>query len=180
MAEENPQYQELMRQALSGDARAYEKLLKVSALLLKPYLARYLKNSSEMDDVIQEILLSVHKARHTYDGNRPYRPWLFAIAKYRLQDYFRRYYANKFRHALDLTDIEEDLVDPVTESTDTYELLKESVHHLPERQAKIVELMHGDGYTAREVGEKLGMKESAVKVAAHRAYKVLREKLGKS
>jgi RNA polymerase sigma-70 factor (ECF subfamily) len=37
--------------------------------------------------------------------------------------------------------------------------------------------MHQDGYTAKEVAEKIGMKESAVKVAAHRAYQVLKEKL---
>ena len=40
--------------------------------------------------------------------------------------------------------------------------------------------MNVEGYTAKEVGAKLGMKESAVKVAAHRAYKKLRERLGKN
>ena len=37
--------------------------------------------------------------------------------------------------------------------------------------------MHQEGYTAKEVAEKIGMNESAVKVAAHRAYKVLRKRL---
>jgi RNA polymerase sigma-70 factor (ECF subfamily) len=37
--------------------------------------------------------------------------------------------------------------------------------------------MHQEGYTAKEVAEKTGMTESAVKVSAHRAYKILRERL---
>jgi RNA polymerase sigma-70 factor (ECF subfamily) len=36
-------------------------------------------------------------------------------------------------------------------------------------------MMHQEGYTAKEVAEKIGMKESAVKVAAHRAYRILRK-----
>jgi len=180
MPQENPQYQELMRKTLAGDARAYETLLKESARLLRPFLARYLKGNAESDDVLQEILLSLHKAKHTYDGNRPYKPWLYAIARFRLQDHLRRVYSNKFRHAIDLSDVEDILADPVTEGASSYEYLKDSLRELPEKQATIVEMMHVDGYTAKEVGEKLGMKESAVKVAAHRAYKILRAKLGGS
>ena len=48
---------------------------------------------------------------------------------------------------------------------------------LPDKQASILQLMHQDGYTSREVAQKMGMNESAVKVAAHRAYKLLRKKL---
>jgi RNA polymerase sigma-70 factor (ECF subfamily) len=51
------------------------------------------------------------------------------------------------------------------------------VQRLPEKQALILQLMHQEGYTAKEVAEKIGMTESAVKVAAHRAYKILRERL---
>jgi RNA polymerase sigma-70 factor (ECF subfamily) len=53
------------------------------------------------------------------------------------------------------------------------------VEQLPEKQATILRLLHRDGFTAKEVAEKIGMNESAVKVAAHRAYKVLRKKLEK-
>jgi RNA polymerase sigma-70 factor, ECF subfamily len=180
MVEENTQYQQLMRKSLEGDKAAYEQLLKESARLVKPFLSRYLKGNAEAEDVLQEVLLSVHKAKHTYDGNRPYKPWLFAIAKFRLQDYLRRHYSNKLRNTIDLADVEDILAAPVTKPTDTYEEVRDSINELPGKQAKIVELMHIDGYTAKEVGVKLGMKESAVKVAAHRAYKKLREKLGKA
>ena len=163
--------------SLQGDQQAYASLLKETTRFLRPFIARRLNLQVEVDDLLQEILISVHKARHTYDGNRPYKPWVYAIARFRLQDYLRAHYSDQLREAIDLTELEEILTEHVTETGLTYESIREEVRKLPEKQATILQLMHQDGYTAREVAEKLGMKESAVKVAAHRAYKILRNRL---
>jgi RNA polymerase sigma-70 factor (ECF subfamily) len=166
-----------MRQSLSGDKAAYAALLQETARFLRPFLSKRLSFSSEVDDVLQEVLISIHKARHTYDGNRPYQPWVYAIAKFRLQDYLRAHYADPLRHAADFDELEEILPEDVTETAISYEPIKEEVQKLPGKQVAILQLMHQEGYTAKEVAQKLGMNESAVKVAAHRAYKVLRSKL---
>jgi len=175
--EENVDLEELMRQSLEGDKRAYAELLRETARFLRPFLSKRLSFDSEVEDLLQEILISIHKARHTHDGQRPYKPWVYAIAKFRLQDYLRMHYADQLRHAVDITELENNLHVDVTESAISYESISGEVHKLPEKQATILQLMHQDGYTAKEVAEKLGMTESAVKVSAHRAYKVLRQKL---
>ncbi len=126
---------------------------------------------------MQEILISIHKARHTYDAKRNYLPWLFAIANFRLKDYLRSHYADKLHFAAELSEAENIFSQDVTESSLSYESIKEEIDQLPEKQATILKMMHGEGYTAKEVAEKIGMNESAVKVAAHRAYKILRKKL---
>jgi RNA polymerase sigma-70 factor (ECF subfamily) len=167
----------LMQRSLNGDAQAYAMLLKETATLLRPYLAKRLYSGNEVDDVLQEILISIHKARHTYDGERPYKPWVYAIAKFRLQDHLRTHYADHLHGAEDLSELEEILPDDVTESGFSFESISGEVDKLPEKQAMILRLMHQGGYTAKEVAEKIGMNESAVKVAAHRAYKILRERL---
>jgi RNA polymerase sigma-70 factor (ECF subfamily) len=169
----------LMRQSLNGDKRAYAELLQETSRFLRPFLAKRLSFTNEVDDLLQEILLSIHKARHTYDGNRPYRPWVYAIAKFRLQDHLRAHYADQLHHADDLSELEDYLHENVTESAISYESISGEVAKLPQKQASILQLMHQEGYTAKEVAEKLGMNESAVKVAAHRAYKILRQKLEK-
>ncbi len=168
---------ELMRRSLNGDARAYAELLQETARLLRPFLSRRLRFSNEVDDLLQEILLSIHKARHTYDGRRPYKPWAYAIARFRLLDHLRARYADRLLDAEDYDELEEILPDGVTEAGMSYESISKEVEKLPEKQATILRLMHQDGYTAREVAERLGMNESAVKVSAHRAYKILRERL---
>jgi len=169
--------EELMRKSMGGDKLAYTKLLRETARFLRPFLSKRLSFDSEVDDLMQEILISIHKARHTYDGQRPYKPWVYAIARFRLQDYLRMHYADQLRHAEELTGMEKNLQEDVTESGISYESISAEVEKLPERQAAILRLMHQEGYTDKEVAAKLGMTESAVKVAAHRAYKVLRQKL---
>lgn len=170
--------EELMRLALAGDKRAYAAVLQETAQQLRPYLRKRLNNASDAEDVLQEILVSIHKARHTYDSQRPYMPWAFAITRFRLTDFLRRHYTDKLRHAGELSEAETVLAFDVTKEGISYESIKVEIEQLPRKQAMILQMIHEEGYTAREVAEKIGMKESAVKVAAHRAYKVLRQKLG--
>jgi RNA polymerase sigma-70 factor (ECF subfamily) len=177
VTDQNDNFESLMRQSLAGDQRAYAILLQKTSRLLRPFLAKRLNFGNEVDDLMQEILVSIHKARHTYDGNRPFKPWVYAIATFRLQDFLRAHYSDHLRHAVDFDELEETLPENVTGSGLSYESISAEVQKLPEKQATILQLMHQEGYTAKEVAEKMGMNESAVKVAAHRAYKVLRKKL---
>ena len=175
MTQQGEDFEALMRLSLAGDGRAYARLLRESSRLLRRYLSKRLGSSGEVDDLLQEILISIHKARHTFDGKRPYMPWAYAIARFRLQDHLRLHYADHLRHAVDLAEVEEYLPQPVTKSDISYESISGEIEKLPAKQANILRMLHQDGYTAREVAERTGMKESAVKVAAHRAYKILRK-----
>ena len=175
MSDKTENLEALMKLSLDGDKQAYAVLLRETASLLRPFLSRRLNSSSEVDDLLQEILISIHKARHTYDGERPYKPWAYAIAKFRLQDHLRAHYADQLHHAVELSEVENDLQEPVTKSGFTYESISGEIEKLPPKQAAILQMMHQEGYTAKEVAEKIGMNESAVKVAAHRAYKILRK-----
>ena len=177
MADKTANLEAMMRLALAGDKQAYSGVLLETARFLRPFLAKRLSHHSELDDLLQEILLSIHKARHTYDGDRPYKPWVFAIAKFRLLDHLRAHYADHLHHAVELSDVENNLFEDVTETSLSYESIREDIHLLPQKQATILQMMHHEGYTAKEVAAKIGMSESAVKVSAHRAYKVLRKKL---
>lgn len=177
MADNDIDFSTLMRQSLAGDKRAYASLLEATTRMLRPFLSKRLNRSNEVDDVIQEILISIHKARHTYDGQRPYKPWAFAIAKFRLQDHLRKHYADQLRHSDELTDADIFSLPDVTNEGISYESIKKEIDQLPVKQAQILTLMHHEGYTSKEVADKIGMKESAVKVAAHRAYKLLKKRL---
>lgn len=179
---EKRDYSLLMIKGLAGDSRAYGELLEESERIVRSYLFKRIKNFHDIDDVIQDILLSIHKARHTYDGNRPYEPWLYAIANYRLQDYLRKHYADPLRFAGEITEVEaisaENITSyDVTKTGISYEEISGEVEKLKGKQPQILRMLHKDGHTIKEVAEKINMNESAVKVAAHRAYKVLRKKL---
>jgi RNA polymerase sigma-70 factor (ECF subfamily) len=80
----------LMAQAQSGDADAYRLLLEGLQAFLRPYLGRLLGNSPVVEDCLQESLLAVHLARHSYDPRRPFRPWLLAVVRHRTWDVLRK------------------------------------------------------------------------------------------
>lgn len=166
-----------MRLALGGNKRAYSEALQATGRMLRPYISKRVAAQADVEEILQEILISVHKSRHTYDGNRPYKPWAFAIAKFRLHDHLRKVYSDELRYAAELEEAENIGNADVTNSGITYELIKGEIEKLPGKQPQILHLLHGEGHTSREVAKKMHMTESAVKVAAHRAYKVLKKKL---
>jgi len=159
---------------LANDSRAYAQFLQ----RITPFVRRMVAiqcAASEVDDVVQEILISIHKARHTYDGQRPIKPWLISITKFRIADHLRKHYVQRRDKTVDIDELEDFLAD-VTQSGIDNESIDELLEGVPENQKRILRLMHVEGYTAREVGAQMDMKESAVKVAAHRALKKIRNK----
>lgn len=167
----------LFRSGLGGNRADYARFLQNITPLLKRVVGRRIA-ASDVDDVVQEILISVHKARHTHDGLRPIMPWVVSIAKFRISDNLRRHYAQMHHKTVDIKDFEKILTD-VTKRDSEHESVDEVLEGVPEAHKRILTLLHVEGYTAGEVGKQIDMKESAVKVAAHRAIKKIRQRFAK-
>lgn len=175
--EESEHWQDLAAKAQKGDAAAYRKLLSELVPVIRRTIIRSLPNPQVADDVVQEVLISVHKALHTYDIRRPFMPWVQSIINFRKTDYLRQHYAarDNIKVSLDDPDTPDYLI---TRSHDgTVKDIEDAFEALPAKQKKVVELMKIKGYSAEEVSEKTGMSVSAVKVSAHRALQKIREKL---
>ena len=80
----------LMARAQEGDGLAYRRLLEEVTPYLRSLAARHGGLSGETEDTVQDILLTLHAARQTYDARRPFGPWLLAIARRRIADRLRR------------------------------------------------------------------------------------------
>jgi RNA polymerase sigma-70 factor (ECF subfamily) len=161
---------------LAGDSVAYADFLTQLSPILRRVIGRKIP-MGDVEDVLQEVLISMHKARHTYDGARPLMPWVMAITRFRMTDYLRKTYSEMRHSQVDIADYE-NVLEAVTEHPGQNESIGEMLDGMGQRERKILSLMHVEGYTAKQVGSQLGMKESAVKVAAHRAIKKIRERLG--
>ncbi|MFT6259226.1 MAG: RNA polymerase sigma-70 factor (ECF subfamily) [Rickettsiales bacterium] len=167
---------DLMIAGIAGDKSAYTEFLTKITLKLRFSVARKI-TSADVEDVIQEILISIHKARHTYDGQRPIMPWIMAIANFRITDYLRKHYSQMRHKTTNIADLENILAD-VTNDDVSDEYKGELLVDADGKNKRILTMLHIEGYTAKEVAAKIGMGESAVKVAAHRAIKKIRIKLG--
>lgn len=161
---------------LAGDGASYAQFLSQLSPVLRRTIGRKIP-AGEVEDVLQEVLISIHKARHTYDGGRPLLPWVMAITSFRVTDHLRKIYSDMRNVRVDIADYE-NVLEAVTESPGSSESIEEMLDGVARRERKILSLMHVEGYTAKQVGIQLGMKESAVKVAAHRAIKKIRRRFG--
>jgi RNA polymerase sigma-70 factor (ECF subfamily) len=79
-----------MARAQSGDRQAYRRLLDEITPYLRSLAVKSHRDPRDIEDTVQDVLLSVHSIRHTYDPARPFGPWLVAIAHRRIVDRLRR------------------------------------------------------------------------------------------
>ena len=83
--------QALMVASMGGHARAYHALLRLCAERLRSYFRRRLAGrDADVEDLVQETLMAIHRKRASYDPSLPFSAWLHGIARYRLIDFFRR------------------------------------------------------------------------------------------
>jgi len=177
-AEQSDLWSGLMVAAQKGDAAAYRRLLNEMAPVIKKFLKTRLFNPDHIEDVAQEILLAVHDARHTYRPEQPFRNWMYGIARHKMLDYFRK---QMRQSANEISDEEfvTFLADPANNPEEALsgKDLQGVLAKLPDRQKDILVMTKVEGHSMAEIASKLGMSEAAVKVAAHRGYKKLRELL---
>jgi RNA polymerase sigma-70 factor (ECF subfamily) len=166
----------LMLLAQTGDQQAYAALLEMLAVVMRSYACARLGAVPWLDDVVQETLLAIHGARHTYDGARPFAPWFYAIASSRLIDAIRRQKRLRAHEVAAETVPERTTRGGHWSELDT-EAIRAAVLALPPRQRAVVEALKFHDWSVREAADRFRMSESAVKVTAHRGYRALRRLL---
>ncbi|MBW7858985.1 MAG: sigma-70 family RNA polymerase sigma factor [Leptonema sp. (in: Bacteria)] len=172
------QLRELMKQSLEGNQRAYRLLLEEATKMLSDYFRSRVFKQENQDDLVQETLISIHKAKSTYNTDLPFTNWMYSIAYRRYIDYVRK------QSRIDRMEIPGETILPFLANDDEIEsdhqldaeAVLEAIRELPERQREIVRLLKIDGFSIKEAASIMDMTETALKVAAHRAYKKIRQK----
>lgn len=169
-----------MELAQAGDKAAYESVLREIAPIIKNFLRKFnYLNLIDVDDLCQEVLLAIHNSSATYQPNRSFRNWMFAVANYKLKDELRKIYRQKKLKKVDFADVENFLFDEIEFNFEAYPSLSELLVVLKPKQQEILRLLKIEGNSLQEVANKMNMTVPAVKVAAHRSYEILIKKFGK-
>ena len=173
---------ELMRCAQSGDVAAYVELLEDITPRLRRVVRRqrFFLGAEGIEDLVQDILLSLHSVRATYDPARPFMPWLLAIARNRLADGARLYSRTGARE-IGIDDIAVTFsADSTNTSAEVYgdpDALKQAISALPAGQREAIEMLKLHEMSLKEAAAASGMSIGALKVATHRAMNALRKLL---
>ncbi len=163
-----------MQRGLDGDAQAYRRLLALLSDRLRLYFARRMGEArDDVEDLVQETLLAAHTRRSTYDRSQPLTPWIYALARYKLIDHWRRH---RVRAHLPIEDYAEFLAAETGDPTAASDLDR-VMADLPEQHQRLVRDVKVDGLSLAEAGARARLSEGAAKVALHRAMKRLTEKV---
>ncbi len=180
-----------MAAAQGGDAAAYELLLTSLLPPLRAFVRRRGVAAGEVEDVVQEILLSIHRARHTWRADRPFEPWMWAIARNASTDALRRQTRERSRrvaapggfseesspaHTLAADGGSSDPEEQLT-AAELTPRLAEALAKLPASQRQAVELLYVEQLSVVEAAARAGVSPSALKVRAHRGSRALRSAL---
>lgn len=174
MAESEAQLKAWMVGGLDGNAAAHAALLRALVPLLHSFYRRRMRGPEEdVEDLVQDTLIAVHSRRTTYDRDRPFTAWLYAVARYRMIDHYRRR-----RIVVPIEDVEAILVaegfeDAVSARLDVDALLGT----VSPKQARAIRETHLEGKSVAEAAQAAGIGESDVKISVHRGLKAIASRL---
>lgn len=171
-ADDERRWSAWMAAAHAGDKKAYEKLLKELGQVIETYLRVRFGQLDSLEDCVQESLLAVHKARHTYDTRRPFRPWLFTLVRHRTIDVLRRSALAARTEQAARPDLSSD-PDELHRRLDGVKVLES----LTPDHREAVALTQYAGCTAAEAAAWLGISESALKARLRRGLGAIRKTL---
>lgn len=173
MQQSEKQLRAWMSSGLDGDAAAHEALLRALLPLLRAFYGRRLRGrEADIEDLVQETLIAVHQRRASYDRERPFTPWLYAVARHRLIDHMRR------RREVPVETLEQILVAEGFEEAAAARVdVERLLSSLPPKQARAIRDTHVHGLSVEEAAEGAGIGKSDVKISVHRGLKRLAERI---
>ncbi len=183
-ASENLRLDELMQASQAGDAQAYIELLSEITPRLRRIIRRQRRflQAEDIEDLVQDVLLSLHAVRATYDPRRPFVPWLLGITRNRLADHARRHIRTK-THEVQVETLpvtfSDERTNPGREVYRDPDALRQAIKELPPGQRNAVEMLKLREMSLREAAQASGISIGALKVSVHRAMISLRKAMKK-
>jgi len=170
------QLADLLRAAIAGDERSYAVFLDRIAALIRAYARRKITHGGvDPEDVVQETLLAIHLKRHTWMPDAAVMPWVYAIARFKLIDAFRR---RGRRIEIDVDDIAETYPQPEVETASERDVSR-ALDTLAPGQRSVVAAISVEGFSIEETAQRFGMNEAAVRVALHRGLAAIARRFGR-
>jgi len=161
--QESARWSQWMHRANAGDAQAYRDLLQEIGVVVERYLRRRFGASDFVEECVQECLLSIHRARASYDPSRSFRAWMFTIVRHKAIDTLRRR-GTRARWETSEGDAGEAAA-PANESAATLQV----------REALVLTKL--EGRSLNEAAKHVGVSVTAMKSRVHRAIQQSRRLL---
>ena len=171
-----------MAASQGGDRAAYEIVLRECVPVVRRIARAQGADANVLDDVVEDVLITLHGARATFDPIRSFVAWLTAITQRRTIDMLRKQGRRSTRevHAPLAAETHAAADNPEADAASRSEVreLRAAVATLPDGQREAVEALALEENSLEDASKRTGRTKSALKVNLHRAIKTLRARLG--
>jgi RNA polymerase sigma-70 factor, ECF subfamily len=150
---------------------------------LRRVVASRLGEAQAVDEVMQDVALAVVAQRSALHNPARIAVWLYRLAVrqvliYRRKTGRRRSLVDRYAARTDVSDVDAS-PSPLgwLVRDERQQLVQDALRRLPPRDAELFTLKYAEGYTARELAERLGVTVSTIEARLHRARRRLRAEL---
>jgi RNA polymerase sigma factor (sigma-70 family) len=164
---------ELMSLYQRGDIEAFNCLYDKYKSMVYGYLIKRVNIRTDVDEIFQDVFLRLHQSRSRYKSEFPFKPWLFAVLRNSLIDYFRK--KGKEYNDVPLDSLETN--PPALQYEDKYNIdgLLPKDAGLNKNQRQAIELRYGEDFSFEEIARRLETTSSNARQLVSRALKRLRK-----
>lgn len=161
-----------------GDTAAFKQLYEAYAPLFKGIAFRYVGNSDESNDLIQEAFIKIYRSIDTFQGYGNFEGWMKRILVNCCLNHIKR--EKKYAFEVDSSNFSNDTTrwDAVIEEL-SFEEIVQIIERLPLGYKTVFNLSVFEGYSHKEIGELLGISESASRSQLAKAKQKLKKELKK-
>ena len=180
----------LAQQALAGDQRAFEIMVRRYNTPLFNFICHFLGDYDQACDVLQQVFMRFFTSLPNLGTGDPFKPWLFQVARNCCVDELRR----RRRYAIQFSQLESEndendisflneipdtspLPEDLAERHDLQQTLGQAIQSLPPKFRAVVLLRYTSQLSFAEIGRTLNMPEATAKTYFHRAKVLLRKVL---
>ncbi len=164
----------------TGDHAAFTEIYQRYKRLLYTHAYQRLRNEQEADDLIHELFTSLWEKKGILEFKTNLAGYLYTAVRNRILDYISHKqvesdYIASFQGFLDRG---ENFTDFLLREKQMNALIDKEIARLPLKMREVFELSRREGYSHKQIAEKLGITQKTVKSQINNALKVLRVRLG--
>ena len=180
----------LVREFQGGDLEAYDKIADIYQKKIYGLSFNLTRNQMDAQDVTQEVLLTLFRKIHTFQGKSAFSSWVYRITlnasymKLRSKKKEPNVSIDELMPSLNGAGFQQEKIQDWSENTEsllftneTRDVISKAIDLLPEKEKVVFLLRDVEGLSTEKAGEILDLTVPAVKSRLHRARLFLRKKL---
>ena len=164
----------LIKRFIDGDESTFRLLVHRHQEKIRNIIYLTLNQSDEVDDLAQEVFITVHKNLKNFRFESQFTTWLYRITVNKCKDYLRKKNVRKIFVPIKEADEKLDYTS-LTETDDISKLVMEAITKLPSKLRIPLLLKDIEGFSYQEIAETINCEMGTVKSRIFRAREGLKK-----